>query len=149
MHGTHYKPRLFCQRIWNKSGLALLAGSVVLATVTEAEESNTEIQREKVAAEEDLQAQQLPTALRSTLETELKKAQERARLAEQMADLAKSQQSALETELKKALERAQLAEKNADLTDPNQGMEYPWFHNRIGKICALAATLALLCAGIT
>ena len=65
MHGTHYKPRLFCQRIWNNSGLALFAGSIVLATVTEAEEPNTEIQREKVAAEEDLQAQQnvsLPTA---------------------------------------------------------------------------------------
>jgi hypothetical protein len=111
---------LFCQRIWNKSGLALLAGSVVLATVTEAEESNTEIQREKVAAEEDQQAQQnasLPTAQRSTLETELKNAQERAQLAEKMADLAKSQQSALETELKKALERAQLAEKHSDLTE--------------------------------
>jgi len=117
MHGTHYKPRLFCQRIWNESGLALLAGSVALATVTEAEESNTEIHREKVAAEEDLQAQQLPTAQRSTLETELKKAQERARLAEQMADLAKSQQSALEAELKRALERAQLAEKNAERTE--------------------------------
>ena len=117
MHGTHYKPRLFCQRIWSKSGLALLAGLVVLATVTEAEESNTEIHREKVAAEEDLQAQQLPTAQRSTLETELKKAQERARLAEQMADLAKSQQSALEAELKRALWRAQLAEKNAERTE--------------------------------
>ena len=107
----------------------------MLQNVAEAEESNTEIQREKVAAEEDQQAQQnasLPTAQRSTMETELKK----------------------------ALERAQLAEKNADLTDPNQGMEYPWFHNRIGKICALAATLALpalinvrrlvnMCAGIT
>ena len=117
MHGTHYKPRLFCQRIWNKGGLALLAGLVVLATVTEAEESNTEIQREKVAAEEDLQAQQLPTAQRSTLETELKNAQERAQLAEKMADLAKSQQSALEAELKRALERAQLAEKNAERTE--------------------------------
>jgi len=120
MHGTHYKPRLFCQRIWNKGGLALLAGLVVLATVTEAEESNTEIHREKVAAEEDLQAHQnvrLPTAQRSTLETELKKAQERARLAEQMADLAKSQQSALEAELKRALWRAQLAEKNAERTE--------------------------------
>ena len=90
MHGTHYKPRLFCQRIWNESGLALLAGSVALATVTEAEESNTEIQREKVAAEEDLQAHQnvsLPTAECSTLETELKNAQERAQLAEKNADL--------------------------------------------------------------
>ena len=108
------RPQLFCQRIWNKSRLALFAGLVVLATVAEAEESNTEIQREKVAAEEDLQAQQnasLPTAQRSTLETQLKNAQERAQLAEKMADLAKSQQSALESELKKALERAQLAEK--------------------------------------
>ena len=120
MHATHYMPQLFCQRIWNKTGLALFAGSIVLATVTEAEESNTEIQREKVAAEEDLQAQQnagLPTAQRSTLETELKNAQERAQQAEKMADLAKSQQSALESQLKKALERAQLAEKNAELTE--------------------------------
>ena len=50
MHATHYIPRLFCQRIWNKSGLALFAGSIVLATVTEAEESNMEIQREKVVS---------------------------------------------------------------------------------------------------
>jgi hypothetical protein len=94
MHATHYMPRLFCQRIWNKSGLALFAGSVVLATVTEVEESNTEIQREKVAAEEDLQVQQ-------------------------NASLLTAQQSALETELKKAQERVQLAEKNSDLSDPN------------------------------
>jgi len=123
MHATHYMPQLFCQRIWNKSGLALFAASVVLATVTQAEESNTEIQPEKVAAEEDLQPQQnvsLPTAQRSALETELKKAQERAQLAEKMADLAKSQQSALETELKKAQERAQLAEKMADLAKSQQ-----------------------------
>ena len=96
MHATHYMPRLFCQRIWNKSGLALFAGSIVLATVTETEESITEIQPDKVAAEEDLQAQQnasLPTAQRSALETELKMAQE----------------------------RVQLAEKNADLSDPNAG----------------------------
>src|SRR5262249_47752999 len=80
----------FCQRIWNKSGLALFAGSIVLATVTETEESITEIQPEKVAAEEDLQAQQngsLPTAQRSALETELKKAQERGQLAGKNSDL--------------------------------------------------------------
>ena len=50
------------------------------------------MQPEKVAA--DLQAQQngsLPTAQRTALESELKKAQERAQLAEKMADLAKSQ----------------------------------------------------------
>ena len=120
MHATHYMPRLFCQRIWNKSGLALFAGSVVLASVTEAEESNPEIQREMVAVEEHLQAQQnasFPTAQLSALETELKKAQERAQLAEKMADHAKSQLSALETELKKAQERAQLAEKMADLAE--------------------------------
>ena len=133
MHATHYMPRLLCQRIWNKSGLALFAGSVILATVTEVEESNPEIQREKVAAAEDLLAQQnatLPTAQRSALETELKKAQERAQLAEKMADLTERKLSALEAalaekdaqleaELKKAQERAQLAEKNSDLSDPN------------------------------
>src|SRR5215472_6011570 len=123
MHATHYIPRLFCQRIWNKSGLAFFAGSIVLATLTEAEESNTEIPREKAAAEEDLQAPQnasLPTGQRTALESELKKAQERAQLAEKMADLAKSQQSALEAELKKAQERAQLAEKMADLAKSQQ-----------------------------
>ena len=90
MHVTHYMPRLFCQRIWNKSGLALFAGSIVLAAVTETEESITEIQPEKVTAEEDLQAQQnasLPTAHRTALETELKKAQERVQLAEKNSDL--------------------------------------------------------------
>jgi hypothetical protein len=61
-------PQLFCQLIWNKTGLALFAGLAVFATVAEAEESNAEIQREKVAAEEELQAQQLPIAQRSTLE---------------------------------------------------------------------------------
>jgi len=83
MHATHYIPRLFCKRIWNQSGLAFFAGSIVLAIVTEAEESHTEIQREKMAAEEDLQAQQnagLPRAQCTGLETELKKAQERAHL---------------------------------------------------------------------
>ena len=131
MHATHYIPRLFCQRIWNKSGLALFAGSIVLATVTETEESNTEIQPEKVAAEEDLQAQQnasLPTAQQSALETELKKAQESAQLAEKMADLAEKKLGDLEAavaekddqlqaELKQAQERVQLAEKNSDLSD--------------------------------
>jgi hypothetical protein len=135
MHATHYIPRLFCQRIWNKSGLALFAGSVVLAIVTEAEESNTEIQPERVAAEEDLHAQQnasLPTAQRSAMETELKKAQQRAQLAEKMADLAEKKlcdleaavaekDDQLEAELKQAQERAQLAEKNPDLSDPNAG----------------------------
>jgi hypothetical protein len=135
MHATHYIPRLFCQRIWNKSGLALFAGSIVLATVTETEESNMEIQPEKVAAEEDLQAQQnasLPTAQRSALETELKKAQERAQLAEKMADLAEKKlgdleaavaekEDQLQAELKQAQERARLAQKNSDLSDPNTG----------------------------
>jgi hypothetical protein len=135
MHATHYIPRLFCQRIWNKSGLALFAGSIVLATVTETEESNMEIQPEKVAAEEDLQAQQnasLPTAQRSALETELKKAQERAQLAEKMADLAEKKlgdleaavaekEDQLQAELKQAQERARLAEKYSDLSDPNTG----------------------------
>jgi hypothetical protein len=90
MHATHYIPQLFWQRIWNKSGLALFAGSVVLATVTEAEESITEIRPGKVAAEEDLQARQnasLPTAQGRTLETELKNAQERVQLAEKNADV--------------------------------------------------------------
>jgi hypothetical protein len=90
MLATHYKPRLFCQRIWNKSGLALFAVSIVFATVTETEESITEIQPENVAAEEDLQAQKnasLPTAQRTALETELKKAQERVQLAEKNSDL--------------------------------------------------------------
>ena len=133
-HATHYMPRLFCQLIWNKGELALFAGWIVLANVTEAEESNTEIQREKVAAEEDLQAQQnasLPTAQRSALETELKKAQERAQLAEKHSDLTERKLSALEaalaekddqleTELKNAQERAQLAEKMANLAKSQQ-----------------------------
>jgi len=90
MHATHYIPRLFCQRIWNKSGLTLFAGSVVLATVTGAQESNMKVQPKKVAAEEELQAQQ-------------------------NASLFKTRRTALETELKKA----QLAEKNCDPSDSN------------------------------
>ena len=120
MHATDEIQQLFCQRIWDKSGLALFAGLLVLATVAAAEESNTEIWREQVAEEGDQQVQLnagLATSQRSSMETELKKAQERAQLAEKMADLAQSQQSALETELKKALERAQLAEKNADINE--------------------------------
>jgi hypothetical protein len=90
MHATHYMPQLFCRHIWNKSGLALFAGLVVLTTVAEAEESHAETQRDKLAAEEDQQAQRnasFPTAQRSALETELKKAQERAQLAEKHSDL--------------------------------------------------------------
>jgi Skp family chaperone for outer membrane proteins len=128
MHATHYMPQLFCRHIWNKSGLALFAGLVVLTTVAEAEESHAETQRDKLAAEEDQQAQRnasFPTAQRSALETELKKAQERAQRAERNlsaleAALAEKDDQ-LETELKKAQERAQLAEKHSDLSEPNAG----------------------------
>ncbi|MGA8481132.1 MAG: hypothetical protein WB696_24465, partial [Chthoniobacterales bacterium] len=49
------------------------------------------------------------------LETELKKAQEKAQLAQQDADLATSQLSALETQLEEAKENAQLTQQHADL----------------------------------
>ena len=123
--------QLFCQRSRNKTRLAIFASLVVLASAAEAEESSAEIQREKMAEEGDQKAQQdasLTTSQRNALETELKKVQERARLAEKNADLTKRKVSALEaalaekddqleTELKKAQERAQLAEKIVDLTE--------------------------------
>jgi formate-dependent nitrite reductase cytochrome c552 subunit len=49
------------------------------------------------------------------LETQLKKAQEEAQLAQRNADLATSQRSALENQLKKAQEDTRQAQKHADL----------------------------------
>ena len=78
----------------------------------------------KKAEEKAQLAQQnadLATTQRSALEAELKKAQEKAQLAQQNADLATTQRSAMEAELKKAQEKAQAAQQNADLTTTQRG----------------------------
>ncbi len=85
-------------------GLAAIAGLAIFAAVAGVERF-TESHRKQ--GEQDVQ--------RTALETQLKKAEEKAQLAQQTADLATSQRSALETQLKKAEEKAQLAQKNADL----------------------------------
>lgn len=66
MHATHYMPRLLCQRIWNKSGLALFAGSVILATVTEVEESNpASVQSAETTARPGPASNSVPSAIES------------------------------------------------------------------------------------
>jgi energy-coupling factor transporter ATP-binding protein EcfA2 len=97
-------------------GLAAIAGLAVFAAVAAVERFNTEGRRKN--REQDVQlAQQidLATSQRSALETQLKKAEEKAQLAQQNADLASSQRSELETQLKKTEEKAQLAQQNNDL----------------------------------
>ena len=56
----------------------------------------------------------LPQLQRSAMEAQLKKAEEKAQLAQQSADLATTQRSAMEAQLK-AEEKAQLAQQSADL----------------------------------
>jgi hypothetical protein len=73
-------------------GLAIFAGLAVLATVAVGQQPNGEIQREKMPerTEEDDQTQKnvdFTGSQRSALETELKKAQEKAQLAQKIADL--------------------------------------------------------------
>jgi hypothetical protein len=115
-----------------KSGLVIFAGLVVLAIVAEAEQPAEDIKREMME-EDNQQAQQnasLSTNQRSVLETELKKAEERAQLAQKNADFAEKKlvsleaalaekDEQLEVELKKAQEKAQLAERKAGLADPD------------------------------
>ena len=139
--------QLFCQRSRNKTRLAIFVSLVVLATAAEAEESSAEILREKMAEEGDQKAQQdasLTTSQRNALETELKKMQERARLAEQNADLTKRKVSALEaalaekddqleTELKKAQTapiafEADPASKNEPFTPDQQSVKLARFN---------------------
>ena len=116
--GRGRQKRRQCMR--NNFWLAVFAGLAVLATTAAGQQPDGDIQREQMTerAEEDAQTQKnadLTGGQRSALESDLKRAEDRAQLAEKMADLAKSQQRALETGLKKAEDRAQLAEKMADL----------------------------------
>ncbi len=120
------------RRMRDNIGLAAIAGLAIFAAVAGVErfaeshhkQGEQDIQRNaletqlKKAEEKARLAQQsadLATNERSELQTRLKKAEEKAQLAQQSADLATNQRSALETQLKKAEEKAQLAQQNTDL----------------------------------
>src|SRR5260370_33463483 len=120
--------QLFCQRIRNSTGLAVFAGLAVLATVAAGQQPNGEIQREKMTerAEEDDQTQKnadFTGSQRSALETELKKAQEKAQLAQKIADLVAGQFHAEESRLP----NGEPPQKSANLgaTQPKSGQTHP------------------------
>lgn len=116
---------VFCQRIRNKAGLALFAGLVVLANVADAEQPSPEIQGEPGDQQIQQNASFSSPQVRA-LEIDLKKAQERAQVAEKMADLAEKKlgrleaavaekDDQLEAELQEAEETAQSAKRKAEL----------------------------------
>src|SRR5260370_380501 len=120
--------QLFCQRIRNSTALAVFAGLAVLATVAAGQQPNGEIQREKMTerAEEDDQTQKnadFTGSQRSALETELKKAQEKAQLAQKIADLVAGQFHAEESRLP----NGEPPQKSANLSanQPKSGQTQP------------------------
>ena len=117
----------FCQRVRNKTGLAISAGLVVLTTIAWAEQCRQEIRGEQGDQQPRENASHSAGQV-SALEIEVKKAQKRAQLAEKIADLAEKKLGALEAavaekddqleiELKEALERVQSAKRNVELAN--------------------------------
>jgi hypothetical protein len=81
----------------------------------------TQLKKAEEKAQLAQQNADLVTAQRSAMEAELKKAEEKAQLAQQNADLVTAQRSAMEAELKKAEEKVQAAQQNADVTSAQRG----------------------------
>ncbi|MBV8224662.1 MAG: hypothetical protein JO232_05680 [Verrucomicrobia bacterium] len=114
----------FWQRVRNKTELAISAGLVVLTTIAGAEQCRQEIRGEQDPQQSRQNASHSVGQV-SALEIEIKKAQERAQLAENIADLAEKKLGALEAavakkedqleaELKEALERVQSAKREVE-----------------------------------
>jgi conflict system STAND superfamily ATPase len=98
------------RRMRDSVGLAAIAGLAIFAAIVGVERFTESHHKQ---GEQDVQ--------RNALETQLKKAEEKAQLAQQSADLATNQRSVLETQLKKAEEKAQLAQQSADLATNQRG----------------------------
>jgi hypothetical protein len=133
----------FCQRVRNKTGLAISAGLVFLATIAGAEQCRQEI-RGKQDPQESRQNANYSAGQVGALETEVKKAQERAELAEKIADLAEEKLGALEAavaekeeqleaELKEALERVQSAKTEVEFAKDERSVLETELKNSLGR----------------
>jgi hypothetical protein len=110
---------------WVRDGLAAIAGLAVFAAFAGVARFNTESKRKHRKQDVQLAQQNANLASQSSaFAAQLKKAEEKARLAQANIDLAASQRNTLETELRKAQdEKAQLAQQNANLISQSSALE--------------------------